>query len=388
MSAGASGNGTAGLSGSVLPSPSMRDRIHAVRDRWLENPDFQRLCSSLPLTRQIANRQAKRLFDLCAGFVYSQILAACVQLELFKHLRNGPLSARELSVRMSVREDAAMRLLRAAASLDLVERRSGGRFGLGMMGAAFNGNPAIAGMIRHHAMLYRDLSDPVALLRGEVRTELSRYWAYADPERENPLEGDDVAAYSALMVSSQALIADDVLSAYSFGEHRCLLDIGGGEGAFVAAAAKRHRNLRFKLFDLPAVARRAHLHFSRENLADRAEAFGGSFLTDSLPRGADIVSLVRVLHDHDDASVMTILRAARDALPDGGVILVAEPLAGTPGAEAMGDGYFGFYLLAMGQGRPRTAKELSEMLERAGFSRVRQRSTRSPLLTGVLTACR
>jgi demethylspheroidene O-methyltransferase len=243
-------------------------------------------------------------------------------------------------------------------------------------------------MIRHHAMLYRDLRDPVALLRGEVQSELSRYWAYTDADRDVALEDRDVAPYSALMASSQALIADDVLSAYSFGKHRCLLDVGGGEGAFIAAAAERHRKLRFKLFDLPAVAQRAQSHFARENLADRAEAFGGSFLSDSLPRGADIVSLVRVLHDHDDAAVMTILRAVRDALPDEGVIVVAEPLAGTRGAEAMGDGYFGFYLLAMGQGRPRTAKELSDMLSRAGFPRVHQRKTRSPLLTGVLTACR
>jgi demethylspheroidene O-methyltransferase len=70
------------------------------------------------------------------------------------------------------------------------------------------------------------------------------------------------------------------------------------------------------------------------------------------------------------------------------VILVAEPLAGTPGAAPMGDGYFGFYLLAMGQGRPRTAAELSGMLANAGFSRIRQHRTRRPLLTGVVTACR
>ena len=114
------------------------------------------------------------------------------------------------------------------------------------------------------------------------------------------------------------------------------------------------RSLRVKLFDLPAVATRAQARFARAGFADRAEAFGGSFLSDPLPRGADVISLVRVLHDHDDAAVMQALRAVREALPEGGVILIAEPFAGTPGAEAMGDGYFGFYLLAMGQGRPRT----------------------------------
>jgi demethylspheroidene O-methyltransferase len=257
-----------------------------------------------------------------------------------------------------------------------------------MLGAAFNGNPAIAAMIRHHAMLYRDLRDPVALLRGEVRTELSRYWAYADADRRHDPDSGDVAPYSALMTASQALISDDVLSAYPMRSHRCLLDVGGGEGAFLAAAAARHPSLRVKLFDLPAVAARAQAGFEARGFGDRAEAFGGSFLSDPLPRGADVISLVRVLHDHDDAAVMQVLRAAREALPDGGVILIAEPLAGTSGAEAMGDGYFGFYLLAMGQGRPRTANELASMLATAGFQSIRQRRTRRPFLTGVLTACR
>jgi demethylspheroidene O-methyltransferase len=328
------------------------------------------------------------LFDLCAGFVYSQILSACVELGLFEHLRKGPLPVRELALRMSLSEDAALRLLRAAAALRLVEGRSGNRFALGLLGAAFNGNPAIAAMIRHHAMLYRDLRDPVALLRGEVQTELSRYWGYADTDRPSELEEKDVAPYSALMASSQALIADDILAAYPLHRHRCLLDVGGGEGAFTAIAAARFAKLRLKLFDLPAVATRAQARFERDGFGDRAEAFGGSFLTDPLPRGADVVSLVRVLHDHDDVVAMQLLRAIRDALPDGGAILIAEPFAGTSGAAGMGDGYFGFYLLAMGQGRPRTANELSSMLVDAGFNRVLQHKTRRPLLTGVMTGCR
>jgi demethylspheroidene O-methyltransferase len=67
---------------------------------------------------------------------------------------------------------------------------------------------------------------------------------------------------------------------------------------------------------------------------------------------------VRVVHDHDDERVLALLRAVRAALPPGGTLLLAEPMAGTPGAQAMGDAYFGFYLLAMGSGRPRTPQRL------------------------------
>ena len=85
---------------------------------------------------------------------------------------------------------------------------------------------------------------------------------------------------------------------------------------------------------------------------------------------------------------MTSLRAGRAALPAGGPLLRAEPMAGTPGAEAMGDAYFGFYLLAMGRGRPRSRAELTAMLAAAGFESVRQLATRLPLQTQLLVAHR
>jgi demethylspheroidene O-methyltransferase len=113
---------------------------------------------------------------------------------------------------------------------------------------------------------------------------------------------------------------------------------------------------------------------------------GGNFHVDPLPIGADIVSLVRVLHDHDDAVASALLRAIRRVLPRGGELLLAEPMAETPGAEPAGDAYFGFYLLAMGSGRPRSAQRLKEMLEAAGFSQVQHRPTHLPLLVRVLLA--
>jgi demethylspheroidene O-methyltransferase len=73
-------------------------------------------------------------------------------------------------------------------------------------------------------------------------------------------------------------------------------------------------------------------------------------------------------------------------LPAGGTLLLAEPMSDTPGAEPMGDAYFGFYLLAMGSGRARSADELATLLRQAGFGRIRQRSTRMPLQTRLIVA--
>lgn len=70
------------------------------RNRLIARPGFQRWAADFLLTRPIAQRRAQSLFDITAGFVYSQILLACVELELFERLADGPLALRALAPAM------------------------------------------------------------------------------------------------------------------------------------------------------------------------------------------------------------------------------------------------------------------------------------------------
>jgi demethylspheroidene O-methyltransferase len=315
-----------------------------------------------------------------------------VEVDLPGLLADGPRSLDDLAPRMGMDRAAADRLLRAAVAIDILERRGSDtagvpRFGLGAHGAAMLGNPGIAAMVRHHRMFYQDLTDPLALFRGEVQdTALGRFWAYAGNAEPASAAETAVSDYSALMAISNALVADDVLDAYPLKGHRCLMDIGGGEGAFLLAVAKRWPHLKLMLADLPAVAARANARFAALGLADRAQAHGADIKTMPLPTGADICSLVRVLHDHDDADAMLFLRAAHAALPPGGTLLLTEPMSETPGAEPVGDAYFGLYLLAMGSGRPRPPREIKAMVQAAGFERIRMVRTRRPMQTRLMLA--
>ena len=363
------------------------DRIASLRDRLLASPGFRRQAGRFWLTRPLARRRVRALFDLCAGFVYSQVLLACVQTRLAEILREAPQSASALAPRLGLTVPATERLLAAAVSLRLVSRRTGGRYGLGALGAALIDNPGLLAMIAHHAMLYDDLRDPVALLRGErSATALGGYWPYAQPGAHAALQAEQVAPYTALMAASQPMIAAELLDAVPLEGYRCLLDVGGGDGSFLTAVAARAPHLRLLLFDLPAVAELARRHFESAGLQSRAQAHGGDFAHDALPHGADIVSLVRVLHDHDDAAALALLRAVRAVLPPDGTLLLAEPMAETIGAEPAGDAYFGFYLLAMGSGRPRSPAAVTSLLRQAGFSRSRQLRTNTPLLARLVLA--
>lgn len=361
---------------------SLQERWRNWRNRLLADPGFQRWGSRFPLTRPIARRRAQALFDLSAGFIYSQIAYASVTSGLLERLAAGPCDIGQLSQTVNLESAGTLRLVRAAAALNLAEACADGRFALGAEGAALLGAPGVTAMITHHALLYADLADPMALFRrGGGGGALAGYWPYAEGEAP---DAEAAAAYSGLMSASQAMVAAQVLDAWPVGRHRRLMDVGGGQGTFLRAVAARAPGLELALFDLPAVAARASAAFAADGIA--LDAVGGSFFNDPLPTGADLISLIRILHDHDDGPALMILKAVRAALPSGGTLLIGEPMAQERGAERAGDAYFGLYLLAMGSGRPRPAAEIVAMCRAAGFAGARRVSTDLPLIAGLVVA--
>jgi demethylspheroidene O-methyltransferase len=237
-------------------------------------------------------------------------------------------------------------------------------------------------MIRHHAVLYRDLSSPVDTFRGED-TELSRFWPYVfgagaakDPET--------AARYSRLMSESQGLVAQETLSRVDLSKAREVLDIGGGQGAFLMALGQRHKGPRLHLFDLPAVVEGAARHLEEAGLAPRAQVTGGSFRDDPLPSGADVITLNRVLYDHADQTVQALLAKVFDALPPGGQLIISEPMAGDKQPTRAGDAYFAIYTMAMGTGCTRSPGRIAELLRETGFEAVRDAGSSRPFVTHVV----
>ncbi len=362
-------------------------RLRSWRDELLASPGFQQWASGFPLTRWIARRQAAKLFDLCAGFVYSRILKACVELRLLENLRASPRSMAALESMTGLQTEPLRTLLDAAQALELIERRKGGMYGLAPLGASLVGNRGILAMIAHHDLFYDDLQDPIGLLKGtRQNTALKAYWAYARSESPAGLPSSALGEYSRLMAESQPMIAGEVLRTYDFSRHRLLLDVGGGEGAFSTAVALANPRLSCEVFDLPGVAERAALRLAEAGLAARITASGGDFFRDELPRGADIVTLVRVLHDHDDQEVCALLRNIRRGLQPGTTLLIAEPMSGEGAAGRLSDAYLSFYLMAMGQGRARTRNHLIALLSKSGFGRARTPAVGVPMLTSVILA--
>ena len=166
---------------------SLKETWIAFRNRCLTSPKFHEFALKFPLTRPVVRKRQSEVFDVVSGFVYSQVLTACVQLGLlqFTPLKEAGASLQEISAFCDLQEDETRRLIDAASSLRILQKNEE-RYFLGDLGAALSINEGALRMIGHHHHLYKDMIDPVKMLReGRRETNLSRYWDYArnsDPD--------------------------------------------------------------------------------------------------------------------------------------------------------------------------------------------------------------
>ena len=105
---------------------SLFDALRRRRDRLLADGRFQRFATAFVFTRPIARARSRALFDLVAGFVYSQVLYACVTLGLLRRLLERPQAPAELAQALSIPLDRLERLLSAAAADNSRSSRSSG----------------------------------------------------------------------------------------------------------------------------------------------------------------------------------------------------------------------------------------------------------------------
>lgn len=367
---------------------SWKTRLVLRRNAIVGSLRFQAWSARWPIFRSVARHRAARQFDLIAGFVYTQVTFVYVETGLLLAMRERAMRLDEVQSLTGLDRNATLRLLRAGEALGLAETPQEGLWTLGQTGAELSANDGAMAMVKHHALLYRDLAEPLDVLRRRPGggpgdgTALSAFWTYATPD------GSDRSArpYSQLMAATQPMVWQQIIGHYRFDSHRRMLDVGGGSGGFVEAIGTHAPGLELGIFDLPEVVPLAGERFAGAALEPRVTLHPGSFRRDPIPGGYDLVTLVRILHDHDDDVAQALLGAIFESLPPRGKLLILEPMAQTTGAEAMGDAYFGLYLWAMGSGRPRPFAEIASMTRKAGFARIAEVSTPLPIIARALLA--
>jgi SAM-dependent methyltransferase len=282
------------------------------------------------------------------------------------HLRDGPRPVDALADAVGADRDALFRVLRLLSSRGVFRQLDDERFEL---------TPAAQFLRSDHPLSLREALTPLP--------EFTLAWSRAVDAVRTGKSGWELAlgapmfAYLAdhpgtaeqfnrIMSDRTRLLLGPVLDAYDWSGIRTIVDIGGGNGQFLAILLSRNPGIRGVLFDLPSGLSGARQVLERAGVIDRCELVGGDFFQ-SVPGDADAYVLANVLHDWDDDNAVRILRSCREAMRGETRLLLIDylvPAHPDPHPAKTMD----LLMLMYTGGRERTETELKDLLTQAGFA--------------------
>ena len=305
------------------------------------------------------------LMQLLTGYRASQAIHVAVSLGIPEMLAAGARRSDELAREADADPDALYRLLRALASIGVLQEDGKRRFALTPLGEPMRSD--VPGSLHGWALLVGRPSYWRAWgnLEHSIRTGENSFralhgtdvwdWRAARPEES--------AVFDGAMRSLTGASNDAILAAYDFGRFDTIVDVAGGSGALLAAILGAHSHARGVLFDQQQVVDGAAPVLAA--VADRVDIVAGSFF-DAVPSGGDAYILKSIVHDWEDEQAIEILRVCRAAMSPEATLLVIERILAPPNEGA--DGKFSdLNMLVMPGGRERTEGEFAALLERAGL---------------------
>ena len=315
--------------------------------------------------------EARRLMNGFRG--YQSIVVAC-KLNLPDLVAAEPRTAETLAAITGTHADSLRRLLRGLVAWRVFTEDSDGRFHATEVSDHFRSDTP--GLRNITVMLstegYVAWSEALEAVRTgrpvfEKVFGKSRWQQMAD----NP---EDATAFNAAMVETTKRVSGAFVKAFDFAGVSTVVDVGGGNGALLAAVLKGHPETRGVLFDLPAGLAGAREKMREAGVEDRVEIVEGSFF-ESIPQGADLYMLKSIVHDWDEPHALAILRTCRAAMtaPRARVVLLERTLSeriDDPDAE-LGLVMSDLHMMVVLGGRERTPTEYGELLARAGLRMTR-----------------
>ncbi len=270
----------------------------------------------------------EQLYDLIMAGWASQAVRALAALSVAEHLSDGPLTADQLAERESCDGAAMYRLLRAATSLDLVRHHDDDEtFHATPLLAALDGrspfslkNYAQAAIGPAFWLPAVNLIEAVRKGRPQAREALGSdvfQWL-----ADHPADGRQLAA---AMSDLSGPIIREAVEHIDTAEAEIAVDVGGAEGAFLAALLIRRAHLSGFVLEVEHIIPSVIAEAERHQLTGRMHAVAGDFMQ-SVPEG-DVYLLKFILHDWNDRLCRAILSNIRRAMRPGARLYIVEMAA-------------------------------------------------------------
>lgn len=301
------------------------------------------------------------------GFQVSQALHVAAELGIADLLRDGPRAVDDLAAAAGAHPRTLYRLLRALAAAGVFHEQADQRFALTPLGQFLRADHP-ASLAPWLALIGRPYFwQAWGHLRHSVRTGENAFAALNDTDvwSWRASRPEESAIFDRAMAGLARTTNATVIGAFDFGRFKHLVDVGGGNGAFLAAVLRANPASRGTVFDQPHVVEGAAAILRDAGVDDRCDAVGGSMF-ESVPSGADAYIMQRILHDWDDARCGEILAVLRATISPGARLLVVEQLIGPPN-EGVPAKLADLNMLVLPGGEERTEQEFAALFAASGF---------------------
>ena len=313
-----------------------------------------------------------RMLRLASGHLPARAVHVFAALGIADILQRDAATADEIAGQIGAHGPSLYRLLRFLSTIGVVLEEAENRFSLTPLGATLRGSGIP--VIKDNTLLLGSTLywDAIGRLRERVMGSPDG----ADDGLFDYLKAhpEEIELFNRTMGSLSHVVMPAIVKAYDFSRFSCVVDVGGGQGAFLAGILGCHPGLSGILYDRPDVIAAAVID---DRIAARLRTVGGDFFQ-HMPEGGDLYVLRQILHDWSDARSVDILRQCRKAVPPQGRLLIVE--TASPESKNDGNNWAALDLLMMVlmNGRERTPEDFDALFADSGFARTRVVATGSP----------
>jgi hypothetical protein len=311
---------------------------------------------------------AEQLLSLATGLWTTQAIYIVAELRIADLLHENPKTCDDLAKASSTNPEALYRIMRALAGNGIFAEGEDGVFNLTPLAELLRADAP--GSLRPFILLLGSELQwkPWAEAMHSVKSGKPAFdHVFGKPHFKYFSEHPDAArSFNEAMTSRSGPEDTAILSHYDFSGSHTIVDVGGGHGSFLGAILDRYSGSRGILFDMPHVVSTARDHWKNTPLAERLSYQGGDFF-DSVPAGGDVYIIKKVIHNWDDAGVISILSRCRESMKVTGKLLVIEPVV-PPGNTASFNKMLDLMMLIWtSMGKERTETEHRDLMQKAGF---------------------
>ncbi len=324
------------------------------------------------------------MFQLLNGVFVVGAVSCLAWLGIPDLVEHGPKSAEELALQIGVDPRALYRLLRATACVGVLSEGADGKFSETPLSAVLrsNANPSLRAFAIMHGRDWHGLG--WSKLDYCMRTGKSALeHIYGMPIfqffEQHP---EEQKLFQQSMTDLSTIDGPAVADAYSFGEIRSIVDVGGGHGFLLATMLARNPHLKGTLYDMPHVVAGAK-DGPLKPVMERCTLASGDMFR-SVPAGADAYIMKHIIHDWPDEECIKILKACRKGANSGGKLLVVDNVI-QPGNDFAPGKFLDLQMLIFPGGCERTEKQFRDLFAAAGWrlSRVIPTAVPESIVEGV-----